>query len=73
MTTTLKKRVILLLKRIKKSKQVIVIDRFDDRLRETSRKLYEKIETQVNKEKTIHMEKSRIGNASRIMRKVIFN
>lgn len=27
---------------IKKSKQIIVIDRFDDRLRETSRKLYEK-------------------------------
>lgn len=68
------KRVILLLNRIKKSKQIIiVIDRFDDRLRETSQKLFEKIETQARKWKKIHMEKSRIGNASRILRKVIFD
>lgn len=39
----------------------------------TGRKLYEKIETQANKEKTIDMEKSQIENASRIMRKVIYN
>lgn len=37
-----KKRVILSPNQIKKSQQIIVIDRFNDRLRETSRKLYRK-------------------------------
>lgn len=54
--TLYKKRIILFLNQIKKSKQIILIDRFDDRLRETSRKLYEK-NTQTKK-KTIHIEKS---------------
>lgn len=46
----------MFINQIKKSKQIIVIDRFDDRLRETSRKLYE--EKNANEKKTIHIEKS---------------